>query len=108
MSNQTPVKNDKCLHSVSIIVIVCLPAVEYFTAYLSVTVLQIYTATNAKARELLTDRLVSEITMKRRIYFGPNKISNAYGLFHIIDDYRSAACYFHFAVIFVPFYCVSV
>ena len=75
---------------------VCLPAVEYFTAYLSLCYAQIYTATNAKARELLTDRLVSEITMRRRIYFGPNKISNAYGLFHIIDDYRSAACYYFY------------
>jgi len=52
--------------------------------------LQIYTATNAKARELLNDRIVSEIAMKWRIYFGPNKHSNALGLLHIIDDYRSA------------------
>jgi len=51
-------------------------------------VLQIYTATNAKARELLSDHLVSEITMKWRIYFGPDKYSNADGLLRIIDDYR--------------------
>jgi len=65
-------------------------------------VLQIYTATNAKARELLNDRLASEIAMKWRIYFGPNRYS-ADGLLHIIYDYRSAACCFHFAVIVVPF-----
>lgn len=53
-----------------------------------IPVLQIYTATNAKARELLYDRLVSEITMKWRIYFGPDKYSNAEGLWRIIDDYR--------------------
>jgi len=50
--------------------------------------MQIYTATNAKARELLNDTLVSEIAMKWRLYFGPNKYSNADGLLRIIDDYR--------------------
>jgi len=49
---------------------------------------QIYTATNAKARQLLTDDLVSEISMKWRINFGPDKYTNADGLFRIINDYR--------------------
>jgi len=53
-------------------------------------VLQIYTATNAKARELLNDTLVSEIAMKWRILFGPDKYSNADGLLRIINDYRLA------------------
>ena len=63
-----------------------------------ICVIQIYTATNAKARELLNDHLVSEITMKWRIYFGPDKYSNADGLLRIIDDYRSAVHYFYYVV----------
>jgi len=59
-----------------------------------VNVLQIYTATNAKARELLTDSLVSEITMNWRIYFGPKKYSNAEGLLRIIGDYGFVAWYY--------------
>ena len=53
---------------------------------------QIYTATNAKARELLNDSLVNEITMKWRIYFGPNKYSNGDGLLRILDDYGFVVC----------------
>jgi len=51
-------------------------------------VLQIYTATNANARKLLNDSLVSEIAMKWRIYFGPDKFSNYDGLLHIVNDYQ--------------------
>jgi len=50
--------------------------------------MQIYTATNTKARELLNDTLVSEIAMKWRISFGPKKFSNAHGLLRIINEYR--------------------
>jgi len=52
--------------------------------------MQIYTATNAKARKVLNDTLVSDIAMKWRISFGPNKYSNAHGLLRIINDYRLA------------------
>jgi len=63
-------------------------------------VLQIYTATNREARKLLNDTLVSEITMKWHIHFGPNKYSNADGLLRIINDYRLAVIFLLLSVLF--------
>ena len=47
--------------------------------------------TSGKAREFLTDELVTEITMKSRTYFGTDQDASVEGLQHMIGDFKFVA-----------------